>query len=93
MENLLSIYQTEDHVNIRIAKSDLVFLAETHNESPVEVVKQKEFIDSVVWMLRNYEDQNSQEIGLTILQDVIDRCIMQVVESGEDCVKEKDWRK
>lgn len=90
MSNIINIYQTEEYVNIRIKKWDIVELAARHPEWPVKVTHMQKFVDAVVDQMENYDEINEREQGITYLQAALDKFIQAAADDNPEIAEPID---
>lgn len=91
-KNIVDVYQTEDYIMIRMNKWDLVEVASKHPEWPLKVLHMQGFMDKVVFQLNNYQESNEKELGITCLENLVDKCMQEAAEEHPELAEPIEWR-
>lgn len=77
----------EEKITITIPVKLLKHIADNNPEEDIKVIDEQKFADKVAYELEHCcESSNGKESGMTGLEELVDRAIMEVVESGDPCV-------
>lgn len=85
IRELINFKTDSEGITIFIPKTLLVHVATHHPEGELKVINADEFTEKVAFEMEH--NTGWSESGLTGFQRLIDLSIVDVVESGEDCVE------
>jgi len=91
MSNVIEFKKDAENLVITIPVSLLKWAAENNSETPMIVKDENAFAEKVMFELEH--NLGSNESGLSGFQELLDMAMIEVVESGEECVdlKETKW--
>lgn len=77
----------DNRIVINIPIDELTFAVENRIDIQYKVLDTEQFVKSFCSTLRSHQTQNSQETGITALQEFIDMIVDRVSEDGTDCIQ------
>lgn len=85
------VSHTKDAVIITIPKDRLIYAIENRSDEDYMVRKPSKLLKALAFQLKDYHTPNGVEIGMTALQELMDTCIDEIYEDGEDIITSKDF--
>lgn len=91
-KNVVNVYQTEDYIMIRMNKWDLAEVLLKDPINPLKVLHLEKFMDKVVFQLNNYQESNEKELGISCLENLVDKCMLEAAEEYPELVESINWQ-
>ena len=77
----------DNRIVINIPIDELTFAVENRIDIKYKVTNTDEFVKDFLHHIKNYQTQNSQETGITALQEFIDMIVDEVASGGTNCIE------
>lgn len=85
-DNKMQFTQDAKEIKITIPISLLKFAAENHPETPLKIRDKQEFAKQMIFQLQN----KNSESGLSEFEELLDKTMTEIAESGHRCVEVKE---
>lgn len=74
-------------VTVTLKVEDLVWVIENRTDGKYKVLDKEQLLKDIAFQFEYFQHQNDVETGLTALQQLIDDCVVALVESASDAIE------